>query len=65
MTEYKVGDRVVFDDGEPGVIVGVLGDGNELWEYVAEGEEYLVEIDSDLSDSYFATPSDLVAEVTD
>lgn len=66
MTDFKAGDRVqylYYDRYEPGEVISVLGDDNdhEAWERALEGETYLVVLDSDPDDVYYARPGDIEA----
>lgn len=66
MTDFKVGDRVLRN-GEPGEVVSVLGDDNDQawamsWALAEEGETYLVVLDSDPDNVYYARPGDIEEE---
>lgn len=66
MTDFKVGDRVQYsryDLEASGEVISVLGDDNdhEAWEWALEGETYLVVLDFDPDDVYYARPGDIEA----
>ena len=66
MTDFKAGDRVRYlryGRDEPGEVISVLGDDNdhEAWPWALEGETYLVVLDSDPDDVYYARPGDIEA----
>ena len=64
MTDFKAGDRVQYlhyDKYEPGEVISVRGDDNdhEAWEWALEEETYLVVLDIDPDDVYYACPGDI------